>query len=160
MEVHNDLEELAFLIGDWEGQGTGKYPTIENFGYHERVSIKVPFGKAFLVYGQQTWRTGAPGSPKHAMHTESGYIRPAGPGFVEFVIAQPTGIVEIHHGTVIGTTLALSATTVATTETATRVRSIDRNITVAGATMVYQVLIGAVGQDHQTHLEASLDRAP
>ena len=159
MEVHPELASLAFLIGDWEGEGAGRYPTIEDFSYRERVSIKAPPGKAFLSYHQQTWRTGEHPDAGEPLHTESGYLRSGGRGKVELVLAQPTGIVEVHHGTLTGTAIALSASSVATTETAKLVSTIERNLRVTGDEMAYELLIGAVGEPHQLHLHATLERA-
>ena len=158
MEFHPDLEPLSFLLGEWEGFGSGSYPTIDDFSYREVVTVKAPPGKAFLSYGQQTWRAGDHADSGQPLHTEAGYFRPGGSGKVELALAQPTGVAEIHHGTVAGTSIALKATSVATTATAKAVDSVERNITVSGDEMVYELRMGAVGEPHQVHLKATLTR--
>ncbi|RPI24197.1 MAG: FABP family protein, partial [Actinobacteria bacterium] len=104
MAVHPDVAALAFLVGTWEGDGRGIYPTIEDFAYHEVVEIEAP-PKPFLAYRQRTRRAGT-GEP---LHMEAGYFRSVGEGSVELVIAQPTGIVECHSGTVDGGYIHLTA---------------------------------------------------
>ena len=151
--LHPDLEALAFLLGSWAGTGTGRYPTIEPFGYREEVEYG-HVGKPFLSYRQRTWDavTGAP------LHAETGYVRPGGPGRVELVIAQPSGIVEVSEGSIVGLGLRTVTTTVATTGTAKEVRRVERAVTVAGDALRYEVLMEAVGQAHQLHLQAELLR--
>ena len=99
--LHADLEHLVFLLGSWKGKGTGDYPDIDPFEYLE-VSTFTHVGKPFIAYAQRT-RDLATGEPLHA---ETGYLRPVDAGRAEFVIAQPTGIVEIHDVEIRGTTLA------------------------------------------------------
>jgi hypothetical protein len=156
--LHPDLSALTFLLGTWEGEGRGIYPTVEDFTYWERVSFLVPPGKPFIAYRQETRRTGEHPEAGVPLHTESGYLRPAGPDRAELVVAQPTGIVEVHHGAITGTSLAFAAATVATTDTAKEVVSVERNLVVNGDDLEYELLLGAVGQAHQLHLEAVLRR--
>ena len=158
METHPALAAIGFLIGEWEGEGAGRYPTIEAFTYREQISFVALPGKPFVAYRQKTWRTGDHPESGSPLHTETGYLRPDGVDRAELVLAQPTGIAEIHHGRVTGTSLAITATSVAITRTAKEVVSVERNLTVSEDTMVYEVLLGAVGEPHQVHLEASLSR--
>jgi hypothetical protein len=157
--LHPDLAELAFLIGRWQGEGRGCYPTIEDFAYRETATFLAPPGKAFVAYRQETVRAGDHPAAGSALHTETGYIRPAGPGRVEMVVAQPTGVVEVLHGSISGTAVALATTMVAMTETAKQIDSVERILRVEGDTMTYRLLLGAVGQPHQLHLEAILQRS-
>ena len=87
------------------------------------------------------------------LHAEAGYLRAVGAGRVEFVVVQPSGIVELHsgtvdsgtvdRGTVDGGALVLQLDGVHTTPTAKSVTDVHRQIWVeqhAGVTtLAYQV---------------------
>ena len=151
-EIAPPLQPLAFLVGRWRGHGRGDYPTIESFEYEEEIAF-THVGKPFLVYQQRTWDT--TGSP---LHTEAGYVRPVGTEGAELVIAQPTGITEIHAGPVDGTTLRLVTQSVGVSPTAKDVRAVARTISVDGDTLTYRLDMEAVGEAMQFHLEAELVR--
>lgn len=153
-DLHPDLESLAFLIGTWRGRGRGEYPTIENFTYEEEVTFG-HVGKPFLVYHQRTWSPG--GDP---LHTEHGYLRPGGVDGPELVIAQPTGVVEIHVGPLTGTKLEFRARSVALSPSAKSVTAVSRTIEVLDGVLRYRLDMAAVDQPLQFHLEAALERQP
>ena len=153
--MHPDLAPLAFLIGVWRGRGRGRYPTIEPFEYFEEATYVPGPGKPFIAYRQRTRRAGGEGEPLHA---ESGYIRPAGPGMAELVIAQPTGIVEVHAGEVQGNRVCFRTSLVGLSSTAAEVSQVGRRLEVEGDTMRYRLTMEAVGQPMQFHLEAELAR--
>ncbi len=153
--AHPDLNSLAFLVGTWRGTGSGRYPTIEPFDYVEEAIFTPGPGKPFIAYLQRTRRAGGEGEP---LHSESGYIRPGGPDGAELVIAQPTGIVEVHTGTIDGNQVQLRSREVRTSPTAVEVSRVERSIRVDGDTMRYQLWMAAVGQPFQVHLEAELTR--
>ncbi len=94
-ELHPDLAELAFLLGDWSGTGEGVWPPGEAFDYAEDVTFEY-VGDPFLLYSERSWSLDD-GSP---IHFENGFLRPAGPGIVELVLAHPIGITEVAVGTV------------------------------------------------------------
>lgn len=152
--LHPDVHELEFLLGTWKGEGKGEYPTIESFTYVEQVTFS-HVGKPFLFYQQKT--ANPEGQPLHA---EVGYFRAPGSGAVELVIAQPTGMAEIHTGTVSGGDIELSALDVARTPSAKSVTAVKRMISVDGDTMQYRLDMAAVGQPIQFHLAATLRRVP
>jgi len=155
MQLHPDCEPLAFLLGTWRGTGEGSYPTIDAFRYVEEVSFG-HVGKPFLVYVQKT-KHAETGQPLHA---ETGYLRAAGDDRIEFVIAQPSGIVELHHGTVQAHSLELTLDSVHTTPTAKSVTDVQRRFEVDGdgaeAVLSYVVAMAAVGEPLTHHLRASL----
>ncbi len=148
------LEPVAFLLGTWRGGGRGDYPTIDPFDYTEEISF-THVGKPFLVYHQRTW--GAGGDP---LHTEMGYVRPVSPERAELVIAQPTGITEIHEGVVDGDTVRFTTVGVGRAPTAKDVRAVARTLSVSDDTLNYRLDMEAVGQGLQFHLEATLTRVP
>ena len=106
-ELHPDLAELAFLLGDWSGTGEGVWPPGETFDYAEDVSFEY-VGDPFLLYTERSWSLDD-GSP---IHFENGFLRPAGPGVVELVLAHPIGITEVAVGTVDDGVLELASTAV------------------------------------------------
>ena len=152
--AHPDLAPLAFLVGTWRGRGTGRYPTIEPFEYVEEAVFTPGPGKPFIAYRQRTRRARA-GEP---LHSESGYIRPGGADGAELVIAQMTGIVEVHTGEVAGNRVCFRSRAVRLSPTAVEVSRVERRIRVVGDTMRYRLWMAAVGQPFQVHLEAELTR--
>lgn len=152
---HPDLHPLAFLIGIWRGRGRGSYPTIAPFEYFEEATYDPGPGKPFIAYRQRTRRAGGAGEP---LHSETGYLRPAGHGRAELVVAQPTGIVEVHTGEVAVNRIDFRTSLVGLSGTAVEVSRARRQLEVEGATMRYRLRMAAVGQPMQVHLEAELVR--
>ena len=153
MQLHPALDTVRFLIGTWRGTGSGRYPTIEPFEYEEEISFAPGPGKPFLAYSQRTWRP----ESKEPLHSESGFLRAIGPDEVELVIAQPTGIVEVHTGTVRDGNLTLKGSAF-TTPSARPVSATTREIEVTADTLRYELAMEAVGHPLQHHLSAVLTR--
>ena len=152
--LHPDLDRIAWLVGTWRGEGEGEYPTIDDFAYVEEVTF-AHVGKPFLSYVQRT-RDASSDLPLHA---ESGYIRSGETGGFELVIAQPSGIVELHEGELTGHTLTFRATGVHVTATAKSVTDVVRTLTVHDDELRYALSMAAVGRPLTHHLSATLLRA-
>jgi THAP4-like, heme-binding beta-barrel domain len=151
MDLHPDVEALAWLLGTWRGEGDGWYPTISSFRYREEATWS-HVGKPFLVYSQATWAIDD-GRP---LHGERGYLRVAA-GQMELVVAHSSGLVEIALG-VVADVLVLTSTTIAGTPSAKEVRAVDRRLWRSGPTLRYELGMAAVGQTHQGHLQATLTK--
>lgn len=156
--MHPNVARLSFLLGTWRGQGEGEYPTIEPFSYTETVWFEPgPPTKPFISYRQATRRRGGEEEPLHA---ELGYLRSLDDGRIELVIAQPTGIAEVHPGTLDGTTLTFSGGSLIRTPSAVEVHTVTRTVEIDGDTLHYRVAMEAVGQPLLHHLAATLNRVP
>lgn len=154
-------EALGALAGRWSGSGHGEYPTIAPFDYVETVV----FGQArngILTYSQTT-RSASDGRP---MHAEQGYLRPAGPGRVEMVVAQPTGIVEVDEGVVASPgegrlEIEVRSRMVAVTSSAKEVTGVERVLRIdADGVLRTRLSMAAVGVPLTHHLESELRREP
>ena len=148
------MSDLSFLVGTWRGEGKGSYPTIEAFEYTEEVVFAEVPGKPFLSYQQCT-----KGTDGNALHTECGYLRSPSPGVVELMVAQPTGLTEVHSGILTEQRIDLMSVDVGSTPTAIPVYSVARRLRVEDDVLRYQLDMEAVGQDMDVHLEAELHRA-
>lgn len=163
-ELHSDVVALAPLLGTWEGSGTGEYPTIDSFSYVESVTFS-HVGKPFIAYSQRTKHpvTGLP------MHAESGYLRVPGPGSIEIVMAQPTGLAEIYEGAAVTgdpkagagagpLVIDVRSTSIGATSSAKDVSITERTISVSGDELTYTFRMAAVGLPLTHHLSATLHR--
>jgi hypothetical protein len=78
------------------------------------------------------------------------------------VIASPTGVTEVHTGTVVEHddvwTFHFTSASVVATPTAKPVATVERVLRVRGDSLAYELWMGAVGQPHQLHLRADLSR--
>ncbi|MGJ3508063.1 FABP family protein [Enemella sp. A6] len=158
MDVHPALSVLAGLIGTWEGDGSGSYPTIDDFTYRERVTFTTD-GRPFITYRQTT--TSPDGKP---MHHETGYLRGVGENDIEWVIVQPSGVVEVSPGDVRVNPNEIqvhsTSTMVGLTPTAKHVEAVQRCFILneEADCLSYDLAMAAVGEEMTHHLSAALHR--
>src|SRR5581483_483239 len=124
---------LAFLVGTWEGEGVGGYPSLErDFAFGQRATFTA-YGKPVLEYESRTWALDD-GRP---LHRETGFWRPQDDGGVEVTLALPTGIVEILVGRVTGQRIELTSDVVARSVTAKEVTAETRLYGLVGEELMY-----------------------
>ena len=150
VELHPQCRALEPLLGTWHGAGRGSYPTIDDFAYVEELTFG-HVGKPFLSMTQRS-RDQVTGEPLHA---EAGYLRATADGSVELVVAQPSGIAEVHRGTVscgaAGLVVELESDQVALTATAKSVTRVRRRLHLDGAVLVSELWMAAVGEADLVH---------
>ena len=156
-EVHPALGALADLVGTWEGEGTGEYPTIAPFTYRETVVLSAS-GRPFLAYSQRTRRSDS----DEPLHAESGWLRGQVDGRAELVVAQPTGLVEAAVLTLRSEAGALvldgDRTPVVRTPGAREVVDVRRRFVLSGDELRYDVWMTWAGHEDAHHLRAVLRR--
>lgn len=156
--LHERLEHLAFLVGDWHGLGVVGYPTVEERNFEQELSFSHD-GRPFLAYSSSTWLLDAEGKRERASARETGFWRPGvEPRSVEVVLAHPTGLVEVYVGEVAFTRIDLATDVVARTETAKPVQALKRLYGMVDGDLAYAVDMAAVGQPLQAHFSARLQR--
>lgn len=156
--AHPGLGDLERLVGTWSGEGAGHYPTISPFAYRETVVFSQG-GKPLLAYRQTSQRL----DDGTALHTEVGYLRPAGPNRVEVLIAQPTGIVEVDEGSVTATAdgaleIRLASTSIGVASAAKEVTAVERTFRLVGDELRITLAMAAVGLPLTPHLSSVLRR--
>ncbi len=144
---------LDALHGVWEGPGDGHYPTIEPFGYRERVTFARLPDKPVLAYEQRTADadTGAP------LHTECGYVRVDGDR-IELLVTQPTGFTEVHHGRVADGVVEFGITALGRSAGALRVETVRRRWELTDDRLVIDLWMTYGGVVDGHHLRSVLQR--
>jgi hypothetical protein len=89
---------LQTLIGTWEGEGSGRFPTIDDFRYLEVLEIGAGYDEPLLHYKQRTWKMSE--EQESESHTETGFIGVSEDGTVEIASVQGLGRLEVLRGEV------------------------------------------------------------
>lgn len=144
------LEPLAFLLGNWRGEGEGEYPGVDPFRYTEELAFE-HVGDPFLLVTESSWTPeGAP------LHFERGTLRPVGDGLVDLTLAHPIGVAEVSEGTIEGTEVTLRSTAVIRSSTGSPVTEIERRYRVEGDRLSYEVEMASEGIARTFHVRATL----
>jgi hypothetical protein len=145
--VHELLRPLAFLIGEWRGEGEGLWGAF-TFEDHVRFAHD---GRPVLLYQQQT--AGSDGRPSHG---ECGYFVVQPDGEIHATLAEPSGITEVLVGRVDGDELVLTSVEIGHTPTTDNVTAVRRCLRFADGTLVAEVAIAVNGEAIAAHTVSSL----
>lgn len=151
--VHPDLSELGFLIGTWRGVGEGEWPRGEPFTYGEELTFENA-GEPYLLYAQRSWSL----DDESPIHFERGFVRPAGAGRVELVLAHPLGIAEVAEGTVNDGVIEVGTKSISLTGTAKSVTELTRRIEASGHELRYELHIAMHDIGLTSHVRSRLAR--
>lgn len=152
--MHPDLAEIAFLLGTWRGEGEGEWPGTDPFRFGEELVFE-HVGDDYLLHTQRSWSF----ENDEPIHLERGFLRPAGPGRVELVLAHPLGMAEVAEGTVVGRVVEVTTTSVALAGTAKGVTELRRRIELEGDQLRYELHMAMRETPLTSHIRSRLRRA-
>jgi nitrobindin-like protein len=157
-DLHADVVPLAFLLGHWQGNGHGDYPTIEKFSFAQELAFTHD-GRPFLHYLSRTWLLDEDGESVRPLAVETGFFRPQPNGEIEVLLTHPTGVAEIYYGTVDGAKIELRTDAVARTASAQEYTAGHRLYGLVEGDLLWTFDMAAMGQSLQSHIWARLQRA-
>ena len=154
--LHALCAPVAFLIGQWRGEGHGGYPGMTPFAYREEMRVWHT-GKAYLAFEQRTWQTDGEKAGRE-IHGELGYLRCQEGGALELMVAMAPGHVEVSTGSVEGTRITLASAGVLDAPSAATVSAVTRTWWLDGDVLRYELEMSALDQPMTWHLAAELRR--
>jgi hypothetical protein len=157
-DLHAEVTPLAFLLGHWQGNGHGAYPTIDKFSFAQELAFTHD-GRPFLHYLSRTWLLDDQGEAVRPLAVETGFFRPQPDGEVEVLLTHPTGVAEIYFGTINGAKLELRTDAVARTASAKEYSAGHRLYGLVEGDLLWTFDMAAVGQPLQSHIWARLQHA-
>ncbi|MGW1074012.1 FABP family protein [Streptomyces sp. NPDC002537] len=159
--LHPWLEPVRSFLGRWRGRGEGSYPTLaEGFAYEQELTFSHD-GRPFLHVEARAWLIDGEGNPLRPSGRETGWWRVTPEGYMEALLAHPTGIAETYTGRVSGATVEMATKEVVRTPVAKEVTAEHRRYTLTDdGTLDYVHQLAGVGQPLQHHLAASLRPHP
>jgi hypothetical protein len=168
-DLHPDLMPVAWLLGTWQGNGKGEYPTIDAYAFEQEI-VFAHDGRSFLHYFSRAWVTNEDGERTAPGALETGFLRlgadqpqedgeiaPTGHQ-IEMVLAHPSGYAEVWYGAVDGPRLTLATDVVARTSTAEDYTAGQRMYGLVEGDLMYAYDVAALEQPMQSHTWGRLTR--
>ncbi|MGI8888095.1 MAG: FABP family protein [Nocardioidaceae bacterium] len=157
-DLHGDVMPLGWLLGHWQGNGRGAYPTIDAFAFGQEIAFTHD-GRPFLHYFSRTWLLDEDGNEARPLALETGFFRPKPDGGLEVALSHPTGYAELYYGTVSGAKIEIFTDAVARTQTAKEYTAGQRLYGLVEGDLLWTFDMAAMGQPLQSHIWARLRRA-
>jgi hypothetical protein len=156
-DLHPDCAPIAWLLGTWQGNGHGDYPTIDSFEFGQEC-IFTHDGRPFLHYLSRSWIEDEKGAKVREAAIETGFLRPRPDAGLEWLLAHNTGFVEVWHGSVDGAKIEIRTDAVVRTESAKEVTAGHRLYGLVDGDLLWAYDMAAAGQPLQPHLWGRLVR--
>lgn len=156
-DLPRELAPLAWLIGRWEGAGVVGYPTIDSANFGQQVEVGHD-GRPFLTWRSRSWLLDDSGNQVRPLATELGFWRPLPDDEVELVLAHPTGIVELYHGTTSPAKIEVRTDGVLRSPQAREYNAAHRLYGYVNSSLMWAMDMAAGGQQMASHVSAELKR--
>ena len=156
-DLHPDCAPIAWLLGTWQGNGHGDYPTIDAFQFGQEC-IFAHDGRPFLHYLSRSWIVDEQGTTLREGAIETGFLRPRPGGSLEWLLVHHSGFAEVWLGTVEGAKIELTTDAVVRTESAKEVVGGHRLYGLVEGDLLWAYDMAAEGQPLQPHLWGRLVR--
>lgn len=153
----SELAPLAWLIGRWEGAGVIGYPTIESYNFGQEIEVSHD-GRPFLRWESRSWILDEDGNKVRPAATELGFWRPLPDGEVEFLLAHPTGIIEMYFGQTSPAKIEVRTDSVVRSPNAKEYTAAHRLYGLVNSNLMWVMDMAAVGQPLTSHVSAELKR--
>ncbi len=148
--LHDWLQPIAFLVGEWHGNGEGLWPGGFTFTDAMRFAHD---GRPLLRYDQVT--AGPAGVPSHA---ECGFFTVQENGDVHVTLAEASGITEILVGRPGSEGLDLDAVDIGRTPTTDNVTSCRRRLRLVDGALLAEIDMAVNGEALAPHTRSVLHR--
>lgn len=155
--LHPECAKVAWLLGTWQGNGHGDYPTIDAFQFGQEC-IFTHDGRPFFHYLSRSWIVDADGGKVRDAAIETGFLRPKADGSFELLLSHQSGITEIYLGEVAGAKLEMTTDAVVRTATAKEYVAGHRMYGLVEGDLLWAFDMAAMDQELQPHLWARLVR--
>ncbi|HET7277512.1 MAG TPA: FABP family protein [Dermatophilaceae bacterium] len=156
-DLPSELAPLAWLVGRWEGAGVVGYPTIESAHFGQEIEVTHD-GRPFLEWRSRTWLLDESGQMVRPLAKEVGFWRPLPDNEVELLLAHPTGIVELYHGTTSPAKIELRTDAVVRSPHAKEYAAATRLYGYVNSNLLWAMDMAAMGESLQSHVSAELKR--
>jgi hypothetical protein len=156
--LHPLCGPVVWLLGTWQGNGHGDYPTIDGYQFGQELVFQQD-GRPFLHYFSRSWILDDEGNKIREGAQETGFLRCLPEGQLELVLSHNTGFTEIWYGVAAAGKMELHTAGVGFTETAKEVTAGHRLYGNVEGDLLYAYDMEAMGQPLQPHLWARLQRA-
>jgi hypothetical protein len=155
--LHPDCAKVAWLLGTWQGNGHGDYPTIEPYQFGQEL-IFTHDGRPFFHYLSRAWIVDEAGEKVRDAALETGFLRCRPEGRMELLLSHNTGFVELWYGEADRGKVELSTDAVVRSESAKEYVAGHRLYGLVEGDLLYAYDMAAMGQELQPHTWARLQR--
>jgi hypothetical protein len=156
-DLHPDCAPIAWLLGTWQGNGHGDYPTIDAFQFGQEC-IFTHDGRPFFHYMSRSWIVDESFEKVRESAIETGFLRPKADGTLEWLLTHQSGIAEVWYGSVDGAKIEVTTDAIVRTESAKEVTAGHRLYGLVEGDLLWAYDMAAMGQPLQPHLWGRLAR--